>query len=282
MKSIIFSLEKNLSFLYKAKLRVKLLKHGTSVHFRKPESVGPSSIPKETLLCTDALSLYKKVKASGAEALIFAHTESDIDGFSEGKYFVLDAKNAEYDYFLKVYKRINNIPWEILRTKRLIIRETVEADVDEFAKIYSDPEITRYTDPLYPDVNEEKRYVTEYREKVYAVQGFGIWTVLLKDGTVIGRAGLTVRSDFEDVETGFVIGTKWQSKGYGTEAVKAVTEYAFKLGFPKVNALVIPENIKSVRLLEKCGYTPKDKILLEKREYMVYSVSDNYDRIHTE
>jgi len=229
---------------------------------------------EETLVCTDSAPLREKIRAEGTDALICLSGEDEIDLFPTGKYFIIDAPKAEYEYYERVWKRIHNIPWEVIKTKRLILRETVEDDVDEFAKIYSDPEITEFTEDLYPDIEEEKKYVAEYRSKVYAVQGFGIWTLLeKKTGSVIGRAGLTFRKGFEDVEIGFVVGSKWQNRGYATEAVRAVTDFAFSLGFPGVVALVRPGNTKSERVLFKAGYTFLSNKTVENTEYKVYSVS---------
>lgn len=46
-----------------------------------------------------------------------------------------------------------------------------------------------------------------------------------------------------------------QGRGYMTEAVMAVTEYAFRdLGLHRLMAEIMPRNLSSRRMIEKCGY----------------------------
>ncbi len=57
----------------------------------------------------------------------------------------------------------------------------------------------------------------------------------------------------------FVIGYKFapnhQNKGFGTEAVHAALDRVFSHFKPhKVNAYVLPDNVPSIRLLEKCDF----------------------------
>lgn len=47
------------------------------------------------------------------------------------------------------------------------------------------------------------------------------------------------------------------ARGSATEACRAVMRYGFEtLRFSEITALVVPENIASMRVLEKCGLTP--------------------------
>ena len=159
----------------------------------------------------------------------------------------------------------------MIKTKRLLLRETIEADVDEFVKIYSNPEMTKYTEPLYSDPEEERKYVREYQEKVYKIQGFGIWTVIRrKDNKIIGRAGLTAREGFDDYEIGFAIGCDYQRKGYGCEAVKAILSFAKKNELGEINALVMPGNEASKALLSKVGFSKVSETVLGNTEYEVW------------
>ncbi len=272
MKRIYFFLENRTSLYRRLSMVFKFLKHGVPTRFLKCSEAGSICTRPDTLLCTDSPGVYRTLRANGNDALICIDQTGAMDLFPEGKYFVMDAANAEFDYFERIHRRFHNIPWEILRTKNLVLRESIEDDVEDFVRIYSEPGMTDYTEELYKDPGEERNYIKEYREKVYAVQGFGIWTVLhKKTGRVIGRAGLSARAGFEGVEVGFVIEKAMQNKGYATEAVSAVTKLAGKLEFDRVFAIVIPENLPSVRVLEKCGYRPESRTCLENKEYDVFT-----------
>lgn len=271
MDRIIFLLKNSLSSDDIGAIRSIIEKEGTEVTFIDSGKADISGLISEgTLLVTDNDEDYSDIVDAGSDAMVIVSSEREIDAFP-ATYFLMDIADVEYDYYERVYRRINDIPWDILETEHLFIRETVESDVDPFARIYADPGMTDYTDPLY-DTEKEKKYIREYRDKVYAVQGFGVWTVILKEtGEIIGRAGLTSRSGFEGVEVGFVIGRKWQNRGLATEAVRAVSDLGRKeLGFDKIYALVAEGNAASVKVLTKCGYSCECRTMAEGREYLMY------------
>ncbi len=253
----------------------RMKKENVKVSFSNAAKMAVSDcMDPEALVCTDDQVLQALMRKEGGDAIVVIRSENDMDG-CDATYFLMDPANAEFTYYDRVYRRMHDIPWEILMTERLIIRETVESDVDSFVKIYAEPGMTDYTDPLY-DADSEKKYIREYRDKVYAVQGFGIWTVILKEtGEIIGRAGLTSRAGFNGVEVGFVIGRKWQNRGLATEAVKAVTEFGMKeLRFNPVYALVSEGNAPSEKVLCKCGFTFKHKTVAEGKEYQLFTYVD--------
>ena len=153
-------------------------------------------------------------------------------------------------------RRLAGLPWKIIETDRCLIRETTVEDVDAFWEIYREPSITRYTDHLYPEIEQEKNYVREYIEKVYTYYEYGVWTIVEKSsGLVIGRAGFSARPGYEDPELGFVIGVPWQGKGYAYEVCSAILDYGWEqLGFEEVQALVDPGNQTSLSLCKKLGF----------------------------
>ena len=130
------------------------------------------------------------------------------------------------DSYLKAYERLAGLPWKILTTDRLLIRETTPEDVDRFYDIYAPPEMTRYMEGLFADPADERRYMEDYIRNVYSLLGFGVWTLVeKKTGTVIGRAGFSIRNGFDNPELGFLIGVPWQRRGFATEACRAILDY---------------------------------------------------------
>ena len=210
---------------------------------------------KDTLLVTDSPEIYDYIRVLGHDAVALADKEEDFSLYLDARYIVMKPYEIEALYYERVWMRFNNIPWTIAVTDRLIIRETVESDVEDFYRIYKDPRMTRYTEKLYENIEEERKYISEYREKVYAVQGFGIWTVIKKDdGRIIGRAGLITRGGFDDVEVGYAIDTAFQHMGYAKEAVTECIEIAQNLGFSRVYALTDKENAPSLALLDSLDF----------------------------
>ena len=208
------------------------------------------------LYLTDDERKARELKETGEAVLIYLHPGNREQDFSGFLFAVEDPEDLEPEYIERVYRRLKGLPWNILRTKRCLIRETVPEDVDVFYQIYSHPSITEYMEGLYPDVEEEKQYVREYIEKVYTFFGFGVWTVVEKTGgAVIGRAGFSYRDGYEEPEIGFIIGVPWQRKGYAEEVCRAILNYGRKvLGFGVIQAFVRPGNDASLKLCRKLGF----------------------------
>lgn len=226
---------------------------------------------EELLYVTDSDEIYRRLCRQGKCVLPYRHEENRKMDFAGALYVVEQMEEADYETFDLAYRRLAGLPWEILRTSRCIIRETTEADVDSFYDIYMEPEITRYMEDLYEDREEELAYVAEYREKVYGFYGYGMWTVLKRDGTVIGRAGISWREGYELPELGFVIGVPWQRQGYACEVCRAILDYARKeLGFTHVQALVMEGNEQSAALCRKLGFRRTGTVAEDGGNYAVY------------
>ncbi len=218
---------------------------------------------------TDDLTIAKRLKEQGEAVLVYLHEDNRGQDFSGYLFAVEDPEDLEQEYVERVWRRLKGLPWNILATDRLMVRETIPEDVDAFYTIYSDPMITRYMEGLYPEVEQEKQYIREYIEKVYTYYGFGVWTVIEKEsGAVIGRAGISYREGFELPELGFLIGVPWQGRGYAEEVCRAVLCYSFRaLQFEQVQALVEPGNEASLKLCEKLGFGQEAVVTLNQKKY---------------
>ena len=180
-----------------------------------------------------------------------------------------EIEEVDADSFTKVYQRYAGEPWEVIRTERLLIRETTVDDVDEFYRLYKEPEMTKYMEGLFENPDDEKRYQKDYIEKVYGLMGFGIWTLVrAEDGEIIGRAGYSIRNGFENIELGFLIGKAYQGQGYAFEACEAILNYGKEvLGLENVQTLVKKENVVSIKLCEQLGFTRTDVVSVEENIY---------------
>lgn len=75
--------------------------------------------------------------------------------------------------------------------------------------------------------------------------------------TLIGSAGFTSRPVNGAVAIGYSLLPQYYGKGYATEAVRALSDWAFD--HPEVNKIiaeVFPENKSSIGVLEKSGFVP--------------------------
>lgn len=94
----------------------------------------------------------------------------------------------------------------------------------------------------------------ESLEKDFSLLGWGVWLVInKKNNTVIGDIGFKGKPNSEStVEIGYGIIPSEQGKGYATEAVMRIIQWAFS--FKNVNKVVaecLNDNIPSIKVLEK-------------------------------
>lgn len=269
MKRIVFIVKHRPGPGRRISFAARMLLRGVKVSYAGTEA--DVKYNKENLYVTDDNGAYEKIAAQGGKALAIVEEDGARGARTHAEYICTDVYEAEYKYFNEVWHRLNDLSMEILRTKRLILRETTEADVDYFYEMYKDPKLTEFTEDLYDDPEEEKEYVRQYREKVYKVSIYGIYTVIRKkDKRVIGRVGTTVRQGFDEIEVGFVIGTAYQQQGYAYEAMQAVLERMDKFGETKRFALVMPGNVSSQALLKKLSFAMERETTVDGIEYQVW------------
>ncbi|MFC7441498.1 GNAT family N-acetyltransferase [Laceyella putida] len=84
---------------------------------------------------------------------------------------------------------------------------------------------------------------------------FGIF--LKETDELIGDITLAqiLRGNFESCYTGFALDQKHNGRGYTTEALKLIVKFAFEeLKLHRIEAHAMPENLGSIRVLEKAGF----------------------------
>lgn len=89
-----------------------------------------------------------------------------------------------------------------------------------------------------------------------SVKGWGVWFVILrKNHQVIGDIGFKGKpNEQKTVEIGYGIIPTAQNKGFATEAVQGLIDWAFSSGqVEKVIAECLEDNVASIRVLEKVG-----------------------------
>lgn len=211
---------------------------------------------EHTLTITDCEAEARKLRDAGEAVVPYLHEGNEGPDFSDFVFVAQEPEDLDRDYLEKVCRRLLGMPWDILETERCLIRETTVEDVDQFYEIYRHPQITAFTEDLYPEKEQERAYIRQYIEKVYTFWEFGVWTVVEKTGgAVIGRAGFSYRDGYEEPEIGFIIGVPWQRKGYAEEVCRAILNYGREvLGFGVIQAFVRPGNDASLKLCRKLGF----------------------------
>lgn len=134
-----------------------------------------------------------------------------------------------------------------IETERLIIRNFELKDRDDLGE-YMLQRVNKVFE-RYPDFNEDKiEDEIKYRsgsEEFLAIE-------LKEEHKVIGNIYLGIR-DFNSRELGYVLNENYHLKGYGSEAAKAVVQWAFSQGVHRVSAECTPLNTPSWKTMEKIG-----------------------------
>jgi RimJ/RimL family protein N-acetyltransferase len=142
-----------------------------------------------------------------------------------------------------------------ITTERLLIRILERKDKEDFFQYRSMPEIYKYQSWRPKFISE----IEEFINKNVAVfpNTPNTWlqlAVCLKEGQMIGDIGIHFIDDCQ-IEIGYTLSPEYQGNGYAFEAVKAVINYVFfVLKKHRIAASVDPDNIQSIKLLERIGF----------------------------
>lgn len=204
---------------------------------------------------TDIPKLCRLAATEQIPSLLFLHEGNKNAPMQQIPYAVMDFEGIDYAYLCDIYKRFFHIPWTILETERCVLREMTPEDLDALYEVYADPEISRYTEALYEDREQELAYMKDYIEHVYRFCGLGIWVIVEKRiNRLIGRAGLAFRDGYDTPEIGFIIGKEYQRKGYAYEVCRAILKYCKSLDMKTIRVIYQKENRASEELCKKLGF----------------------------
>ena len=144
---------------------------------------------------------------------------------------------------------------KINETQRLILREYTLDDYDTLYKIISDPVTMQHYPKPYDEVGV-RRWL-EWSISNYKERGFGWWAVISKEtGELMGDCGITLQIINGEIlpEIGYHFDKKFWRKGFGTEAAKAVRDWAFKnTDYNSLYSYMTQKNVGSYSVAEAIG-----------------------------
>jgi ribosomal-protein-alanine N-acetyltransferase len=144
-----------------------------------------------------------------------------------------------------------------LETERLRLRLFTLDDLPVMYKLCTDPDVIKYADTPAQDMQEAQQRLEDGPLADYEKYGYGRFAVELKSsGEVIGFCGIKYLPEIDLPEVGYRYLKEYWGKGIGTEAAEVCVEFARSdLAIEKLVALILPENIASIRVAEKLGLT---------------------------
>lgn len=144
----------------------------------------------------------------------------------------------------------------VLETERLRLCHLTVTDAPFIFELLNEEAFLRNIgDKGVRNLDDARGYIFNGPATSYERHGFGLYRVELADtGTPVGICGLVKRDTLEDVDIGFAFLSRHWGHGYAAEAASAVkAEARDRVGLPRLVAITVPENQKSIRVLEKIG-----------------------------
>jgi [ribosomal protein S5]-alanine N-acetyltransferase len=147
-------------------------------------------------------------------------------------------------------------------TARLLIRPPRMEDFESWAVLRSASRaFLEPWEPIWPqdDLTRAafKRRISRIEDEAAADMAYSFFLFTRDDARLVGGANLNnVRRRAAQMATlGYWMGAPFAGQGLMTEAVGAVVPFAFRLlKLERIEAACIPENLASVRVLEKTGF----------------------------
>lgn len=157
----------------------------------------------------------------------------------------------------------------ILETERLILREITINDASFILALLNSKGWLQFIgDRNVQNIFDAENYIAERFLKGYIHNGFGLYLVAIKSSNIsIGLCGLIKRETLEDIDIGFAFLPEYNGLGYAYEAAKATRQFAFEtLKINRLVAITTPDNVSSIKLVEKIGMQFEKKFLFEEKE----------------
>ena len=150
-----------------------------------------------------------------------------------------------------------------IETERLILRPLNLTDAETAYHGWTgDPEVAKYVSWLpHHSIDDTIQWLKEIEWKqdedgnIIPNDNY-IWGFVLREtGELFGSGGLIWEADWQLFQVGYnIMKTHW-SRGYTTEAMRAILKFAASnLGIKKVAGGHAKENLASARVLEKLGF----------------------------
>lgn len=152
-----------------------------------------------------------------------------------------------------------------LETERLRLRLFTLDDVRIMYRLSTDPDVIKYADTPVKNMAEAKQRLEDGPLFDYEKYDYGRFAVELKEtGEVIGFCGIKYLPEIDLPELGYRYLKEYWGRGIGTEAAQVCVEFArADLEIEKLIALIMPENIASIRVAEKMGMTKGPMIYID-------------------
>lgn len=172
------------------------------------------------------------------------------------------------------------LPAPYPRGQRLSFRDFVTADIPAVHEYSSDSEVIRWSTWGPNTLEQTTSFVEEAAQACLDGDRSAYTLAAVLDDKPIGSVAVwTTDSDDRNGELGYTFHRGHWGKGYATEAVSQLLEIGFDtLLLERISASCHPDNIGSIRVLEKSGFTLEGRLRSHRlargarRDSLLYSI----------
>lgn len=172
----------------------------------------------------------------------------------------------------------------IIDCGEIVLREFRVEDVDAIYELTSQPEVYEFLPDWHSTREQRLNWVTNYeipsnKEFLSAIPDIGgqnylkLGIVLKETGEFIGFCNTGIKEELNEPnrEIAFAISKYYRNRGYTTMAVKGLVKYLFEnTNVELLNAIVLPHNVSSNKVIQKCDFRYIGKIEIEDQQYFQY------------
>ncbi|MEU0569368.1 GNAT family N-acetyltransferase [Nonomuraea sp. NPDC005983] len=149
-------------------------------------------------------------------------------------------------------------PREVISTGSLVLRAPVSGDAEAVVRACTDPVTARFL-PLLPDPYELSDAHEYLRLAAAKWDGGGAEFTITENGQYLGAVGLTAPDRWETAAIGYLVAPWARGKGVASAAARAVTEWAVDRGVHRVELMAEVENVASLQVARKAGFTEEGR-----------------------
>lgn len=143
-----------------------------------------------------------------------------------------------------------------MKTNRLYIEKAIEGDFEGLVKLHTCPIVRKYLGgKLDYDLSSSlaRDLIKESSDR--------FWVIKDKKKNFLGTIELSKHHDSNDLEVSYMLMSDAWGRGYAKEALEKVIEYSRNnLKLDKILAETQTLNLRSVKLLKKCGFKEIKKL----------------------
>lgn len=167
-----------------------------------------------------------------------------------------------------------NIP--TLETERLILRAFEADDIDAYASMAADTEVSKFISLGGKPMNRLEAWRSMAMQLGHwQLRGFGQWAVEEKEtGLFVGRLGLYYPDTWPAREIGYALARDHWGKGYASEGAAAARDFAFEtLGWDDIISIISPANTRSQAVAKRLGETFREEFNFQDMTLHIYGLT---------